>query len=111
MYPLWLGMMPARLKAFFEQVMRPGFSHRAEPGRFPAALPGGRPARVVVTMGMPAPVYRWWYGGHGAHALRRSVLGFCGIAPVRETYVGSVGAAAVRARALRRLSTLGAQGR
>lgn len=25
-FPLWQGMMPALLKAFFEQVMRPGFA-------------------------------------------------------------------------------------
>jgi putative NADPH-quinone reductase len=110
-HPLWLGMMPARLKAFFEQVLRPGFSHRAEPRRFPEALLRGRSARVVVTMGMPAPVYRWWYGGHGTRALRRSILGFCGFAPVRETRIGLVGVPAVRERALRRLAQLGAQGR
>src|SRR5512134_64335 len=25
-YPLWLGEMPAKVKAFFEQVLRPGFA-------------------------------------------------------------------------------------
>ncbi len=109
-HPLWLGMPPARLKAFFEQVLRPGFSHRAEPRRFPEALLRGRSARVVVTMGMPASVYRWWYGGHGTRALRRSILGFCGFAPVRETRIGLVGVPAMRERALRRLVQLGAQG-
>ncbi|WP_257389210.1 NAD(P)H-dependent oxidoreductase [Tahibacter caeni] len=110
-HPLWFGMMPARLKAFFEQVLRPGFSHRAEPRRFPEALLGGRSAHVVVTMAMPAPVYRWWYGGHGTRALRRSILGFCGFAPVRETRIGLVSVPAVRERALQRLARLGAQGR
>lgn len=110
-HPLWLGMMPARLKAFFEQVLRPGFSHRAEPQRFPEALLRGRSAHVIVTMGMPAPVYRWWYGGHGTRALRRSILGFCGIAPVRETCIGLVGVPAVRERALRRLADLARRAR
>jgi len=33
-FPLWLGDMPARLKGFFEQVLRPGFAiGQAAPGR------------------------------------------------------------------------------
>ena len=27
-FPLWLGTMPALLKAFLEQVLRPGFANR-----------------------------------------------------------------------------------
>jgi putative NADPH-quinone reductase len=54
-YPLWLGMMPALLKGFFEQVFRPGFAHRTDARGWQALLKG-RSARIVVTMGMPALV-------------------------------------------------------
>jgi putative NADPH-quinone reductase len=55
LYPLWLGDMPALLKAFFEQTLRPGFAiGKAAPGRLPKKLLAGRSAHVVVTMGMPA---------------------------------------------------------
>ena len=50
----------------------------------------GRSARLVVTMGMPALVYRWYFRAHSLKALERNILGFVGIAPVRETLVGSV---------------------
>jgi putative NADPH-quinone reductase len=88
-YPLWLGEMPALLKAFLEQVARPGFAIAAE-SRNPlrAGLLGGRSARVIVTMGMPAVLYRWFYRAHSLKALQRNILGFAGIRPVRTCVVG-----------------------
>ena len=50
----------------------------------------GRSARIVVTMGMPAFIYRWYFGAHSLKSLRRNILGFLGIAPVRETLIGAI---------------------
>jgi len=111
-FPLWLGEMPALLKGFLEQVARPGFALGRAQGkrRLPAKLLAGRSARVVVTMGMPAAVYRWFFFAHGLRVLRRNMLGFVGIAPVRDTVVGAVDglSEAQRARWLARLRRLGA---
>jgi len=90
LHPLWMGMVPALLKAFLEQVLRPGFAYRFDRRGRPERLLTGRSARIVVTMGMPALAYRWLFGAHGVKALRRSVLWLCGIAPVRTTLIGSV---------------------
>lgn len=92
-YPLWLGEMPALVKAFLEQVARPGFAIAAD-SRNPlrSGLLGGRSARVVVTMGMPALAYRWLYRAHSLQSLRRNILGFAGIRPVRATLVGGAAA-------------------
>lgn len=92
-YPLWLGEMPALFKAFLEQVARPGFAIAKE-SRNPlkAGLLGGRSARVIVTMGMPAALYRWFYRAHSLKALQRNILGFAGIKPVRTSVVGGAGA-------------------
>jgi putative NADPH-quinone reductase len=91
-FPLWLGEMPALLKGFLEQVARPGFAFSGE-GNNPLAHKGlkGRSARMVVTMGMPALVYRWFYRAHSIKSLERNILGFVGIAPVNETLIGMVG--------------------
>lgn len=92
-FPLWLGTMPALLKAFLEQVMRPGIAFAyPEAGKsgFARTLLKGRSARVVVTMGMPASFYRFWYLGHGIAGMRRNILNFVGISPVRETLFGIV---------------------
>ena len=113
-YPLWLGEMPALLKGFLEQVARPGFAI-APDGRNPldAGLLAGRSARVVITMGMPAPVYRVFYGAHSLKCLRRNILGYVGIAPVRATLVGGAGTMdAVRAERWRgRMRRLGGAAR
>lgn len=91
LYPLWLGSMPALLKGFLEQVMRPGFAiATAEMGGMRHKLFRGKSARVVVTMGMPAFFYRWYFRAHSLKSLERNVLKFCGVAPVKETLVGMV---------------------
>ncbi len=92
-FPLWLGDMPSLVKAFLEQVARPGFAIIREAGGTPwgKKAPTGRSARVVVTMGMPALVYRWYFRAHSIKSLERNILGFFGIAPVNETLIGLTG--------------------
>lgn len=91
-FPLWLGDMPALLKGFLEQVARPNFAFTAEGGN-PFAHKGlkGRSARVVVSMGMPALVYRWYFRAHSLKSLERNILGFVGIGPINETLIGMTG--------------------
>ena len=89
-YPLWLGDMPARLKALLEQVLRPGFAFdRGEKGGWKKAL-GGRSARIIVTMGMPSLVYRLYFLALGVRLLKRNILHFVGIRPVRVMLIGGV---------------------
>lgn len=91
-FPMWLGEMPALLKGFLEQIARPGFAFSyAANKRWPAKGLTGRSARVVVTMGMPAVVYRWYFRAHSLKSLKRNILAFVGIAPVRETLIGMAG--------------------
>lgn len=91
-FPLWLGDMPALLKGFLEQVARPGFAFKREGSQTAFASKGltGRSARVVVTMGMPALLYRWYFRAHSIKSLERNILGFIGIKPVNETLIGMV---------------------
>ena len=91
-FPLWLGDMPVLLKGFLEQVARSGFAF-LRVGKNPLANKGltGRSARVVVTMGMSATIYHWYFRAHSIKSLERNILGFVGIAPVNETLIGMVG--------------------
>jgi putative NADPH-quinone reductase len=111
-YPLWLGDMPALLKAFFEQVFRPGFAIAQDRASLSPGLLKGKSARVVVTMGMPAFIYRWYFLAHSLKSLRRNILNFSGIGPVRETVIGNVEGCGPTARAkwLADIAQLGRKG-
>ena len=111
-YPLWHGTMPAILKAFFEQIFRPGFALDYGSG-WPKKRFGRKTARIVVTMGMPALMYRWYFGAHGLKSLERSILRFSGIHPIRESLFGMVEAAgdAKRRKWLAQIKALGAAAR
>jgi putative NADPH-quinone reductase len=79
-YALWLGPMPALLKVFLEQAFRPGFAlAKAEAGQMGKNLPTGKSARTIVTMGMPAWVYRWYFRAQSLKGLERNILQFYGI--------------------------------
>ena len=64
-------------------------------------------------MGMPAFVYRWYFGAHSLKSLERNILKFCGIGPIRESLVGTVEAAsgAGREKWLAKMRALGTRGR
>jgi putative NADPH-quinone reductase len=111
-YPLWLGAMPALLKAFLEQVFRPGFAFNVSEGTSWTKRLRGKSARIVVTMGMPVLVYRWYFGAHSLKSLERNILGFCGIGPIRESLFGMVEASseARRRRWLEKIRDLGRGG-
>jgi putative NADPH-quinone reductase len=93
-FPLWLGDMPALLKGFLEQIAREGFAFaKPDPAHgdgMARKLLTGRSARVVVTMGMPAAIYRHYYRAHSVKSLERNILGFMGIGPIDETLIGQV---------------------
>ncbi|MDP3089596.1 MAG: NAD(P)H-dependent oxidoreductase [Nitrospira sp.] len=99
-YPLWLGSMPALLKGFLEQLLRPGFAFEYQKsGGMAKKLLTGKSARIVVTMGMPAFVYRWIFFAHSLKSLKRNTLWFCGIGPVKSTIIGSIDGLTDRQRA------------
>ncbi len=110
-YPLWLGGMPALLKGFLEQILRPDFvSGPKEQGKSTRPLKG-KQARIVITMGMPALLYRLFFCAHSLKSLKRNILQFVGIRPVRSTLIGLIEGMsdARRARWLETMKALGAR--
>jgi len=90
-YPNWWGTMPALMKGFIDRAILPGFAFRYREGKtFWDRLLSGRSARLLVTMDTPPLWYRWVIGRPGHNQMRRSVLGFCGVRPVRVSQFGVV---------------------
>ena len=107
-FPLWLGTLPAILKGFLERVLQPDLVEPSRQGKFVRLL-AGKSARVIITMGMPGFVYRWWYGAHALKMLKRNILRFMGVGPIRSTIYGNVEGAGPerRARWLRDVEAMG----
>lgn len=111
-HPIWLGSPPAKLKGFLEQVFRYGFA-LAKPGTPNAGgLLGGRSARIIATMGMPAAVYRAVFGAFGVRAVERGIFRLSGIHPIHHTLVGGVEGmnTGQRKRLIRKMASLGRRG-
>lgn len=106
-FPLWMGSAPAFVRAFLEQVARAGFVADISPRGWTPRLKG-KSARLIVTMGMPSLAYGLVFGAHGVKSLEKSILGFAGVSPIRETLIGPVEAPArVQERRLARIRALG----
>ncbi len=101
-YPLWLGTMPARSKALLEHLGRANFflDTGSDSSKWPARKMGGKSARVIVTMGMPAVAYRVFFRSHSLKAVETSILGLTGFKPVRSTVLGMVESSAQRRAAM-----------
>lgn len=97
-YPTWWGGMPALLKGFIDRVFLPGFAFRYRQGSaLWDRLLAGRSADLLVSMDSPPWYYRWVTRMPGHHQMRRAVLEFSGIRPVRIHSFGPVlGADAAR---------------
>ena len=90
-YPTWWGGMPALLKGMIDRTFLPGFAFKyRSDSPFPEQLLKGRSAELLVTMDTPPWYYRWIYGNPGHWQMKRTILEFTGIRPVRIHSLGPV---------------------
>jgi NAD(P)H dehydrogenase (quinone) len=111
-YPILWGTLPALLKGFIERVFAPGFAvkfHKDSP--LWDKLLKGRSARLIVTLNTPPLLYRLLFRRAGHITMKRSILQFCGISPVKITDVGPMrnSSDARRARWISQARALGAR--
>jgi putative NADPH-quinone reductase len=90
-YPTWWGTMPTLLKGFIDRVFTSGFAFKyRQDSIWWDQLLKGKSARLIVTMDTPPWYYRFVYGQPGHTAMKNTILGFCGVKPVKITSIGSV---------------------
>lgn len=109
-YPNWWGSMPALLKGFVDRIFLPGFAFKyRENSRFWDRLLAGRSARLLVTMDSPHWYYRLIVRQPGHQMMRRAILGFSGVKPVRVSVFGPIRSStgAARDQWLARAAALG----
>ena len=85
-YPTWWGTYPALLKGFIDRVFLPGFAFKYRDNSiFWDKLLKGKTARLIVTMDTP----KWYnflvYKNAGHNSMKKAVLKFCGVKPVKIT--------------------------
>lgn len=90
-YPVWWGAMPAMLKGMFDRIFLPGyaFKYRKNSVLWDKLLTG-RSAHVIATMDTPPWYFRLVYTMPGHHQIRKTILEFCGIKPVKITSFGPI---------------------
>ena len=90
-YPTWWGTYPTLLKGFIDRVFLPkfAFSYRENSPLWDKLLVG-KTARLIVTMDTPTWYYKWIFKQPGHNSMKKGILEFCGIKPVKITNFGSV---------------------
>ena len=90
-YPIWWGAMPALLKGFIDRVFLPGYAFKYRTGSsLWDKLLAGRSAELLVTMDSPPWYFRFVTRMPGHHQMKKAILEFCGIRPVRVHSFGPV---------------------
>jgi len=90
-YPVWWGGLPAITKGFIDRIFLPGFAFKyRENSVWWDKLLKGKTARIITTLDQPGWYYRLFFGRPSVNQLRKSTLEFCGIGPVKITYVGII---------------------
>ena len=109
-YPVWWGGLPAIAKGFIDRVFLPGYAFRPrENSVFWDKLLIGKTARIITTLDQPGWYYRLMFGRPSTNQLKKAVLEFCGVKPVRITYIGIVkgSTSEVRAKWIANIERLG----
>lgn len=90
-HPVWWGGLPAITKGFIDRLFLPGFAFQyRENSVWWDKLLTGKTAHIITTLDQPSWYYWFVFGRPSVNQLKRSVLQFCGIRPVKVTYIGPV---------------------
>ena len=111
-HPVWWGGLPAITKGFIDRCFLPGitFQYRENSPWWDKLLTG-KTARIITTLDSPAWFYKLWFTQPSVNQLKKCTLEFCGIKPVKVSFVGPIKNSTVEKRnnELLKISILGAK--
>ena len=90
-FPMWWYGYPAIMKGFIDRVFLPGITYQPIEGKsLPEKLLKGKSARLIITADTPK-----WYDflimkSPAINQFKNGTLKFCGVNPVRTTYIASI---------------------
>ena len=90
-HPVWWGGLPAITKGFIDRLFLPGmaFQYRENSVWWDKLLKG-KTAHIITTLDQPGWYYRLFFGRPSVNQLKKSTLEFCGIKPVKVSYIGII---------------------
>ncbi|MBW1655110.1 NAD(P)H-dependent oxidoreductase [Flavobacterium quisquiliarum] len=90
-HPVWWGGLPAITKGFIDRLFLPGmaFQYRENSVWWDKLLKG-KTAHIITTLDQPSWYYRLFFGRPSVNQLKKSTLEFCGVKPVKVSYIGVI---------------------
>jgi len=90
-FPMWWYSMPALMKGFIDRTFLPGITFENIEGKaFPRQLLKGKTARLIITADTPRWYDRLFMGSPAIRQFKKGTLEFCGIRPVKLTYLAII---------------------
>jgi len=98
-HPVWWGGLPAITKGFIDRVFLHGFGFKyRDNSLWWDKLLAGKTAHIITTLDTPSFYYWFGFGKPSVNQLKKSTLEFCGIKPVKVTYVGPIRNSTIESR-------------
>jgi NAD(P)H dehydrogenase (quinone) len=90
-HPVWWGGLPAIAKGFIDRLFLPGIVFQPrENSVWWDKLLKGKTARIITTLDQPGWYYSLAFGKPSVNQLKKATLEFCGVKPVKVSYLGPV---------------------
>ncbi len=90
-FPMWWYGTPAILKGFIDRTFLPGVTFKYQKGKaFPKKLLKGKTSRMVITADTVSWYHKLFMHQPVINQMKKGVLEFCGIKPVKTTYLAVV---------------------